>query len=155
MITEQGTVTNADASIAWIKTIRSSACKACEARSSCETVKNQKEMHVKVNNTLNVQKGDQVVIGLETKPLLFLTFLLYVFPVIMLITGAVIGNIAAPIFSIDSSLCSIFSGFLLFFIAFFILRKKNKTLSRQPQYKPFLVRKKSSVQLNTCPTESN
>jgi sigma-E factor negative regulatory protein RseC len=36
-------------------------------------------MILSVKNTLNVQKGDQVVIGLEAKPLLVISFLLYVF----------------------------------------------------------------------------
>jgi sigma-E factor negative regulatory protein RseC len=155
MITEQGTVTHADASTAWVKTTRSSACQACEARKNCETLINQKEMHVEVENTLNVRMGDHVIIGLETRSMLLMTFLLYIFPVFMLIIGAAAGHKTAPVFNVDPSIFSIFTGFSLFFTAFFILRKKTGTLTDRSQFKPFLVRKKPSRHPDTCTLGSN
>ena len=92
----------------------------------------------------------QRVIGLETRPLLFLTFLLYVFPVIMLIIGAAIGNTLGPRFNMDPSLCAMGAGFFLFAAAFFIIRLKNNSLSKQNKYRPFLVRKRPATPLNPC-----
>ena len=149
MITENGIVTNADPSVAWIKTIRSGACESCSSKGSCGTG-NQKEMIVTVKNTLNVGKGDHVVIGLETKPILFLTFLLYVFPIILLTIGALIGNSLAPYLKMSPSLVSMISGFSFFGFSFYIIRKKNTSLSTKEAYKPFLVRKKSQVIPATC-----
>lgn len=149
MITENGIVTTADISTAWIKTIRSGACEACSSRESCGTAGNQKEMIVSVKNTLNVKAGDHVVIGLETGPIMFLTFLLYVFPILMLITGALIGNFLAPVFNLNPSLISMLAGFFFFSLSFYIIRRKNHSLSKEDSYKPFLVRKKSqAIQVN-------
>ncbi|MCP3872228.1 MAG: SoxR reducing system RseC family protein, partial [Desulfobacteraceae bacterium] len=131
MITETGVVTNVISSTAWIKTIRSGACESCSSKKSCGTANNQKELIVEVKNTLNVEKGDQVVIGLETKPILFLTFLLYVFPIILLIIGAIIGNSIAPLVQMDSSILSMISGFSFFGFSFYIIRKKNDSLSKK------------------------
>ena len=143
MITENGIVTNTNQSIAWIKTTRSKACEHCVSKESCKTPASQEEMTIMVKNTLNVENGDHVVIGLETRPILFVTFLLYVFPIILLLIGALIGNSLAPSFHMDPSFVSMLFGFLFFGFSFYIIRKKNSSLSKKEEYKPFLVRKKS------------
>jgi sigma-E factor negative regulatory protein RseC len=140
MITENGIITQANPAMAWVKTTRSGACEACSSRESCGTAGNQKEMIVRVKNILNVEKGDHVVIGLETRPMLYLTFLLYVFPIILLLIGAVIGDSFASSFKMDPSFASMICGFSFFGLSFYIIRKKKQvtlkerkvqTLSRQ------------------------
>ncbi len=151
MITENGIVTDVNSSLAWVRTIRSGSCESCSSKDSCGTSHHgQKEMIVSVKNTLNVKKGDQVVIGLETKPLLVITFLLYVFPVILLIVGALLGNSIAPSFHMNPSFLSLVTGIIFFCAAFFIIRKKSQALSTNEIYKPFLVRKKSTVIPDGC-----
>ena len=151
MITENGIVTDVNSSLAWIRTIRSGTCESCSSKDNCGTSHSgKKEMTVTVKNTLNVKKGDQVIIGLETKPLLVVTFLLYVFPVLLLILGALIGNSIAPFFHMNPSLLSLVLGCLFFCAAFFIIRKKSETLSTRESYNPFLVRKKSTAISGGC-----
>jgi sigma-E factor negative regulatory protein RseC len=151
MITENGIVTDVNSSFAWIRTIRSGACASCSSKDSCGTSHHgQKEMTLAVKNTLNVAKGDQVVIGLDTKPLLVISFLLYVFPVLCLILGALIGNSLGPHFHINPSLFSLVIGLLFFGAAFLVIRKKGRSLSTREAYKPFLVRKKSSPISGGC-----
>jgi sigma-E factor negative regulatory protein RseC len=145
MITETGIVTNATPSVAWIKTTRKGACEACSSKKSCTTANSQKDMIVTVKNTLNVEKGDTVVIGLATRPILFLTFLLYVFPIILLTIGALIGNSLAPVLKMDPSLVSMIIGFFFFGLSFYFIRKKNNSLSKKEEFKPFLVRKRPQV----------
>ena len=141
MITENGIVTQTNRSTAWIKTMRSGACEACSSKDSCGT-NDVKEMIVTVKNTLGVEKGDQVVIGLETKPMLFLTFFLYVFPILLLIIGAIIGDSIAPTLEMNKSFCSMILGFIFFGAAFLIIRIKQSGLTQKDEFKPFLVRKK-------------
>ncbi len=150
MITENGIVTSANASTAWVKTIRSSACESCSSRDTCGTADNQKEMIIQVQNTLMVEKGDKVLVGLETRPIMILTFFLYVFPVILMIIGALTGEKIAPYFGMEPSFSSVITGFLFFGIAFFIIRVKHNSLSRKKEYKPFLIRKISSVIPKPC-----
>jgi len=150
MITENGIVTQANQTFAWIKTTRSSACEACASRGSCGTENSRQEMTVTVKNTLNVGKGDHVVIGLETRHIVFITFLLYVFPIILLLIGALIGNSLAPSFGLDPSFISMITGFLFFGFSFYIIRKKNTALAKKDEYKPFLVRKRHQVLPSNC-----
>ncbi len=150
MITENGVVSNTNGLMAWIKTTRSGACEGCSSKKSCGTANNQKEQIVQVNNTLNVEKGDHVVIGLQTGPILYLTFLLYVFPIILMIIGALIGNTFAPTFNLNPSMFSMIMGFSFFGLSFYIIRKKNKTLEKKNEYKPFLVRKRSHIIPEGC-----
>jgi sigma-E factor negative regulatory protein RseC len=142
MITETGIVTDTNLSLAWVKTTRVGACEGCSSKSSCGAANSQKETIVKVKNTLNVEKGDQVVIGLESGPILFLTFLLYVFPIISLTVGALIGNGIAPYLQMNPSLISMIVGFSFFGLSFYFIRKKNNSFEKKDEYKPFLVRKK-------------
>jgi sigma-E factor negative regulatory protein RseC len=151
MITENGIVTDANLSLAWVRTIRSGTCESCSSKDNCGTShSNKKEMVIAVKNTLNVQKGDQVVIGVDSKSLLVVTFLLYVFPVILLISGALIGNSIAFVLRLNPSVAALIIGILFFCGAFFIIRKKSRTFSAKESYKPFLVRKKPSCIKNNC-----
>ncbi len=152
MITENGIVTQADRSTARITTMRSSACKGCSSQGSCGTSHSSKEMTVTVKNTLGVQTGDRVVIGLDTKPMVILSFLLYVFPIILLIIGALIGDSLAPLLEMDRSLCAMILGFSFFGAAFLIIRKKQAGLALKDEFKPFLVRKKSLPDSVHCHT---
>ena len=150
MITENGIVTQPNKSTAWIKTIRSASCEGCSSRESCGTSHSSKEMIVTVKNTLGVKKGDRVVIGLETKPMMFLTFLLYVFPILLLLAGAIIGDSIASVFEMNKSFCAMILGFAFFGAAFFIIRKKQALLTQKDEFKPFLVRKKRSPDSSHC-----
>ncbi len=150
MITENGIVTQANKSNAWIKTTRSSACKACASRDSCGIDENAEEQIVIVKNTLGVEEGNEVIIGLETKPMMFLTFFLYVFPILLLVLGAVIGDSLAPTLNMDRSFCAMILGFGLFAVAFVIIRKKQSGLSQKDEFKPFLVRKRPVSDSNHC-----
>lgn len=150
MITENGIVTQVNPSMAWVKTTRAGACESCSTKDSCSTVKSMKDQIVIVQNTLSVKEGDHVVLGLETKPILFITFLLYIFPIILLVIGALIGNSLAPHFQLNPSLTSMAVGFSFFGLAFFIIRKKHDALAKNKAYKPFLVRKRSQVIPTGC-----
>jgi sigma-E factor negative regulatory protein RseC len=150
MITENGIVTQTNKSRAWIKTIRAASCEGCSSRESCGTSHSSKELIVTVKNTLGVAKGDQVVIGLQTKPMIFLSFLLYVFPILLLIAGAVIGDSLAPVLGMNRSFCAMIAGFGFFGAAFLLIRKKQDTLTQKDEFKPFLVRKKKSADSGPC-----
>ena len=144
MMKENGVVTQADLSIAKIKTIRTRACKSCASKNNCGSSDSFDEMIITVKNSINVKKGDHVVVGIETRSMLFLSLFIYVFPVIALIFGAVIGDTIAPFFHQDSSLISMITGFLFFIFAFCLVKLKNNSILKKGQFKPFLVQKIST-----------
>ena len=91
-----------------------------------------------------------MVIGIETKPMIVLSFLLYVFPIILLVIGAVIGDSLAPALQTNNSITAMVTGFSLFGLAFLIVKKKQASMSKKDEYKPFLVRKKSGSAVDGC-----
>lgn len=151
MITEHGIVTQANQGTAWIKTTRSAACESCSSKESCGTSHHgTREMMITVKNTLGVRTGDAVIIGMETRPMIYLSFLMYVFPIILLVIGALIGDALAPYLGMNKSLSAMIAGFSLFAAAFFVLRKKQHSLTQKDAFKPFLVRKKSRSAPEHC-----
>ncbi|MGD8722498.1 MAG: SoxR reducing system RseC family protein, partial [Desulfobacterales bacterium] len=106
MATEQGIVLRTDSEAAWVKTNRSSACQGCTARNSCHTLSNSQDMEVKAINIAGAREGDRIVLSFETRSLLKATFLIYVFPIIFLVGGAVFGQMLAPLISINPSALS-------------------------------------------------
>ena len=110
MVTKEGIVTDVNAATAWVETVRSKSCESCDACDSCESQDKSMGMIIQVNNTINAEKGDRVIIGFKTAPLLKMSFMLYVFPIILLIAGAATGETLAPRFEMDPSLASVLAG---------------------------------------------
>jgi len=140
MNTEQGIVIKVDTKTAWIKTTKTGACESCSAKSSCHTLGGGKEMEVEAINEAGAQIGDQVVIGFETASLLKVSFLIYIFPILGLIAGAIVGDAVAPYFSMNKSLSALLIGGFVFFLCYLFIRKKGNELAKDRSYHPKVIR---------------
>lgn len=140
MATEQGIVLRTDSEAAWVKTTRSSACQGCTARNSCHTLSNSQDMEVKAINIAGAREGDRIVLSFETRSLLKATFLIYVFPIIFLVVGAVIGQMLASIISINPSTLSVLLGFAFFFAALCIMKARANKMAAQNAYQPKIIK---------------
>lgn len=147
MNTEEGVVIRTDAKNAWIKTTKTSACKSCSSRGACNTLGGGREMEVEALNTAGARIGDRVVIGFATGPLLKVSFLLYIFPILALIVGAAVGQTAAPYLSLNPSATSIVFGFFLVFLSLVFVRKKGNRLAAREEYRPKVIRILTANQL--------
>jgi sigma-E factor negative regulatory protein RseC len=147
MNTEEGVVIRTDEKNAWIKTVKTGACASCSSRGACQTMGGGREMEVEAMNTAGAQIGDRVVIGFETGPLLKISFLIYIFPILALIIGAVIGQTCAPYLTLDPSAAAMVFGFFLVFLSVLFIRKKGKQLATQSQYHPKVIRVLATEQL--------
>jgi sigma-E factor negative regulatory protein RseC len=76
----------------------------------------------------------------QTSSLLKATFLLYVLPIIFLITGAVIGHQLTTIIHIDPSASSAIVGFLFFFAAVWLIKSKANRLAQKDRYQPKIIK---------------
>ncbi len=155
MITEHGIVTKATPAVAQIKTNRAAACESCTAKDSCGTIHRGQEILFDVPNTLGVQAGDSVLIGMQTKSALLLTFLVYIVPVLCLVAGALAGDALAPFLEINASFFAMVLGFSFFGLAFFILHRKSAAMNRQNDFRPVLIRKTKSASAPACKPSSN
>jgi sigma-E factor negative regulatory protein RseC len=154
MATEEGIVfklgaTGADT--AWVRTTRSSACKSCSSRHTCQGEASGKEMEVEAMNTAGAKVGDRIVLNIRTSSLLKATFLLYVFPILAMILGALIGQTIALKRGSDPSGLSALFAFGFFGLAFVIIRITGKRLSKDTNYKPEIIKVRGFQQPSSEP----
>jgi len=154
MATEEGIVFKLGASgagTAWVKTTRSSACESCSSRNACHADGGGKEMEVEAINTVNAKVGDRIVLNIKTTSLLKATFLLYVFPILAMIAGALVGQTVAGMRGSDPSGLSALFGFLFFGLAFVAIRIIGKFLSKDASYKPEIIKIRARQPLSADP----
>jgi sigma-E factor negative regulatory protein RseC len=140
MATEQGIVLRIDSQMAWVKTVRSSACEDCSAKGSCHAMGSSRDMEVKALNTTGARVGDRVVLSYETASFLKASFLIYVFPIILLIIGAALGQMLAPIVDLNPSVLSVLLGFAFFFSALVIVKVRANKMAKKNAYQPKVVK---------------
>jgi sigma-E factor negative regulatory protein RseC len=133
---EEGVVLRTDSGAAWVKTVRSSACEGCTARESCHSMGGERDREVKAINTAGARVGDRITLSFETASLLKATFLIYVFPIILLIVGAAIGQVLAPLIELGPSVLSVLLGFAFFFAALFIIKVRANKMAQKNDYQP-------------------
>lgn len=143
MASEEGVVLKIGApgaGTAWVKTTRSSACESCSSRHACLGEGSAKEMEVEAINTADAQVGDRIVLNIKTAPLLKATFLLYVFPILAMIAGAVFGQTMAGRQGMDPSGLSALCGFIAFGLAFIVIRITGRRLAQNDDFKPEIIK---------------
>ena len=136
MATEQGIVIKADSRAEWVKTVKSGNCAGCTARGSCHTMGGDDEMEVRAINEVGAKVGDRIVLSFKTSSLLKASFLIYVFPILLLIVGAAIGQKMAPRFDFNPSGFSAIMGFAFFFVALLIIKTMADKLAKKNDYRP-------------------
>ena len=134
MATEKGIVTKTSLGTAWVKTMQSEACEGC---SSCGTCNAQRpDSEVEVVNEVGAKVGDRIIIDFKTSAFLKVTFMLYIFPIICLTLGAMLGLKFAEAYGYDPSVCSALLGFAAFFVSVFVIRAAGQRMATQKSYRP-------------------
>ena len=140
MATEHGIVIRTDSREAWVKTVKSGSCEGCTARGACHSLSDSGEVEVNAINEVGAKVGDRIVLNFKTSSLLKATFLLYVFPILLLIIGAVIGQETAPYFNFNPSGFSAIIGFSFFFAAVLVIKVKANKMAKKSAYRPKIIR---------------
>jgi sigma-E factor negative regulatory protein RseC len=139
MITEKGVVDRVVREKALVRVVQSSACAACEARSSCR-VENDREMVVEVRNVLNARAGDYVEISMPTRSVIKMGVLVYLFPVIALVAGAAAGNGLAGNLGMEANLVSILGAAFALGSSFAVLKVIDRSARGKREYQPQMTR---------------
>lgn len=141
MATEKGIVTRVGPETAWVKTSRTSSCEGCASRQSCHLKgEDDKEVEVEAFNDAGAAVGDRIVLRVASGALLKVSFMLYVFPILLLILGAVVGQILGPAFHYDPSSFALLLGGTCFVLAFFLIRLGSSRMACKSEYRPRIVR---------------
>ncbi|HCM06215.1 MAG TPA: alginate biosynthesis protein AlgM [Oceanospirillales bacterium] len=132
MIEEQVVVTSIDVDGVWVEGVQQSACGSCSAKAGCGKHA-MSQLGRKVSLWLpnvDLEIGQQVVVGLPEGAILRSTLALYGIPLIFLLSGAIVGN------AIFGELGSIVFSVFFMMIGFKIARSradKNKQ-NWQPRF---------------------
>ena len=97
-------------------------------------------MEVKAINLAGASAGDRIVLSFETVSLLKATFLIYVFPIILMIAGAALGQVLAPFIAFSPSTLSVLLGFAFFFSALFIIKARANKMAQKNTYQPKIIK---------------
>jgi len=97
-------------------------------------------MEVDVLNPVGARIDDRVVIYFQTASLLKASFLLYFFPVLVLLGGALLGHQIALARNWDPSLGAAAIGFFGLFLSFFFVKSQGRKLANRNDYKPRIIR---------------
>jgi sigma-E factor negative regulatory protein RseC len=140
MATEKGIVIRLEDSAAWVKTSRSSACEGCSARKGCHITADGQDMEVRAANDIGARVGDRVLVGIASASVLKISFLLYMFPVLLMIAGAAIGQQVAAALGMQGSVPAALGGVACFAVAFGVIRIRSRRLAARKEYQPRIVR---------------
>lgn len=147
MATEEGTIIQVNETTAMVKTKQMTACESCGEKETCRGTGGGgggggKIMEVEALNTVNARLGDTVVVSFATGQLFLLSFFLYVFPIITMIIGALLGDHIAKNFNANPSALSAVLGFSFFFAAMGVVKLKDNKARKSGQYRPEITRVK-------------
>jgi sigma-E factor negative regulatory protein RseC len=128
------------AGTAWVKTTRTNACESCSSRHACHAEEPGQAMEVEALNTADARVGDRIVLNISSTSLLKATFLLYVFPVLAMIAGAMLGQTVALRHAMNVSALSALFAFLSFGLAFLVIRIIGSQLAKDGRYQPEIIK---------------
>lgn len=140
MATEKGIVIEVGPGTAWVKTSRTASCEGCTQRKSCHVSAGGNEMEVEAINVLGARVDDRVVLHMKSSALLKASFLLYVFPIMVMLAGALLGQHLAPNWDLNPSGLSAVTGISGFILAFLFVRKKGNQMAKSQDYRPRIIR---------------
>jgi sigma-E factor negative regulatory protein RseC len=116
MATEKGIVEKTENGFAWVKAQRKSACGTCASKSNCGLIDGGSQMLVKTTNTIGAKKGDSVEFHVAAGLNLKFTFIIYIIPVLGLLTGALSAAPLAGFLGMNTTV-----GMVVFTLLFLVL----------------------------------
>lgn len=143
LVEEQGLVVSLQGRYASISPLtQSDGCQSCASKSMCGSALMQplfgsKQRLLIAENTINASPGDQVTIGLNRMALVLSSLMVYLFPLLMLILGAITGEAIANRAGIENAefvsiLSALGSAMLAFIVVSRIVRSRYFSTLFQP-----------------------
>lgn len=146
MIEETGRVVAVDHNEVWIETIRTSSCSGCSARSGCgqgllSKIKDGSRSHIRLQTELDLQVGDEVILGLPEQAFIRSSLLAYGLPLLALIIAVTLADTLFGLpepWVIAAALAGLASGF-------FLLRWLSRRGDRRGDFQPVIIRAIATV----------
>ena len=144
MLEEEGIVVKVEEGYAFIQTERGTSCDGCSAKSSCHSMSDTDGsiMEMRAINEMGAKVGDRVKVAIDSIVFLKSSFLVYVLPLIVMITGGIIGESYAKnnMPGADADLVAGAVGITCLVISFLLIRVWSKSLEKKREYQPQIIR---------------
>ncbi len=144
MLEEEGRVIGLEEGYAIVQTERGSSCDGCHSKSSCHSMGDTEGsiMEIRAINDMGAKVGDRVKVAIDSIVFLKSSFLVYVLPLIVMITGGVIGETYAKnnMPGADADLVAGAVGITCLVISFLLIRLWSKSLEKKREYQPQIIR---------------
>jgi sigma-E factor negative regulatory protein RseC len=141
METEKGTVQRIEDGWAWVETRRTGSCESCSQKGHCHlSNEGNSRMIIKAENVAQAQTGDEVEIYLNARTKLKGLFMVYIFPVLGLLIGAISGKGVSRFIGLNSDVGTILTAFCGMAIAFFIARVLGFRMKENNELTPIVSR---------------
>ncbi len=143
MAIEQGVVISTgleDTNTAWVEIIPPAACESCASRKNCGIVGKDKTRKVEVINRARAKVGDRVQISLRTSALVKAIFLLYLFPILCMVGGGIIGQIVSSIINTNDSITAMIAAVGSFVAALAVVHIRGGKMALRSEYQPKITR---------------
>lgn len=105
-VTKEGIVLDNNKGYLTVQIFRNGACGSCSASGSCAE---SKTTEIELFTHENIKKGDRVMIEGESSDVTKLTAVVYIFPVVMILIGAILPNVFLKNTGIDLNLLTLLS----------------------------------------------
>lgn len=110
-----------------------SYCESCISKEKC-FFHREREKIVEAENNLNAKPGDLVLLDIPSKKYIFITFIIYLIPIISMFIGALLGEyFFKGVYFKGENISSIIFGFLFLLISITIIRIFGRKLFLRPK----------------------
>lgn len=122
-VRKEGIVLENDKGNLTVQIFRNGACGACAAKGSCAE---KKTTEIQVFSYEDIKKGDKVIIEGSSNEVTKLTAVVYIFPVIMMLIGAIIPNVFLKNTRLDLNLLTLIFVVIFLVISIYFIKKLDK-----------------------------
>ncbi len=142
MIEENAQVIRVDNQVAWVRTQRKSTCGQCQVQKGCGTqlfskLFGNRMTELKVINTVQVEPGDEVIVGLHESALIKSALIMYLLPLMLMLIFSLMANLLVN----QSQLPVVFAGLFGLMCGFMLARRFARRHSMDSNYQPVILRR--------------
>jgi sigma-E factor negative regulatory protein RseC len=148
LIEETATVLRTEEDVAWVETMRKSACDTCAVNKGCGTsvlsqVLGKRHTQVRALNPVGALAGETVVVGIQEQSLVRGSMAMYAVPLLGLLAGAVAGGVLDQMLQTKGEGLSLLMGLLGLMAGFWWLRRFARKISHDARYQPVVLRRQA------------
>lgn len=145
MSTEQGVIIKVTGEKALVRVKRNTMCEGCNSKGACHSLGGGKEMEAEALNIADATEGDRVLLSINPNSVLKIAFLVYLIPVIALVTGALLGEKYASRFSLSPETGALLLAILAFTVIMIPIKYFGNKIGARDEYTPRIIKVIPSV----------